>query len=853
MLARHRATDPAQLLDRLQSEVDAANDILRRSEQHRFGDARYPTPMEVSQAGRRPGEQGPDATWIGKRALLGSEWSGEKNLARPGVDARPDRNRADAGGHVRPAGEDPPSGERHAATPIPGTRFVADGRSPGEAGVLLTDLHATTLDVRSEDFGDRSVAGVGLEAGLVRVDLTDGSAHRFELAIGHGMRNVAETVVRAGTIDDPHLIWVNSRVLSSVLPRVWVHEFTETIARHQALTHGPRPADVVRRAQAADPRMRLPGDPERSPEHVQARLNERRMLIREYRAGFEARRRMLADELAGLDRDLRRLGYPVDRLSRVPGLHSRRVGGVEYGHEPEPPLDRSRHDEIWSDPEWTREGRAPHVGELVPRSEEEVSAWEPRIQAAFADHFAGREFAGLRVQLKPDRPVRVMADHVTVRADIVHPQRGVVGEIYRAFSRDADGKVYASHGKLRIEDSSLRGHGFARRFNGWLEDWYRDSGVDRIELQAVEVGGYAWARAGYNWSPEESFGPNAVLARLRVEARQANEDAGALRRWLAGDDSVDTQLILARHNAGDPRTLASWLETQYQSAQSILEQARTHPFGSSGYPTPFEVSQVGWRPGLRGPNATWVGKRALLGADWQGVKKIEPRHAASPIEGTEFVPDSRWPSVPDLSVGEMHRAAELVRPEDFADGRVDEVASEHALIRVDLADGRTEWFDPQVGRDMTNVAETAVRAGTRDDPHPVWMNARVAPEHVPRAWVHEITETLAIRSPGPRGGRQGAHPGGLIARLTQRVAGSFGRTAPEADPHVQARLNERLFLQRELNDATRPAAQDQIRREIDGLDRDLANLGYPVERLPRVTPPASPSSTTTSTTRPGRA
>ncbi|MCK2222090.1 hypothetical protein MF672_051040 (plasmid) [Actinomadura sp. ATCC 31491] len=62
------------------SEIAAAEQILQRWQRFEFGDPGFPTAREISQTGRRPGENIRDHTWIGARAMRGSDWEGVKWL-----------------------------------------------------------------------------------------------------------------------------------------------------------------------------------------------------------------------------------------------------------------------------------------------------------------------------------------------------------------------------------------------------------------------------------------------------------------------------------------------------------------------------------------------------------------------------------------------------------------------------------------------------------------------------------------------------------------------------------------------------------------------------------------------------
>jgi hypothetical protein len=215
-------------------------------------------------------------------------------------------------------------------------------------------------------------------------------------------------------------------------------------------------------------------------------------------------------------------------------------------------------------------------------------------------------------------------------------------------------------------------------------------------------------------------------------------------------------------------------------------------------------------------------------------------HTASPIEGTDFVPDGRPAHLPDVSQAELRSAAARVVPQDFLAEGVIDVRPQGPLIRVETADGRVTYFRPEVGHGLRNVAQTTVRTGSPDDPHLTLVNDRVAPDQLTRTWVHEITETLYEQNAVQRR----SQPQGVVRRLVGSILRLFGQDAPAPRPdgghpeaghgegHVRARLNERNLLLRRFDSATSVFDQLAIRNELMGIDRDLAALGHRTDTLP---------------------
>jgi len=155
-----------------------------------------------------------------------------------------------------------------------------------------------------------------------------------------------------------------------------------------------------------------------------------------------------------------------------------------------------------------------------------------------------------------------------VSADITDRDGNVVGGVEREI-RPA-GQKEVSHGGLVI-DEQFQGQGFATRYNARLEDAYRAHGIERIRLNAsLSVGGYAWAKAGYNFDSSSS--------RMNVADRA---------RELGRKFSPDVQAKIAK----------------------VADNWRA---------SPIEFAMIGWQPGA----TTWPGKQIMLGATWSGVKEL---------------------------------------------------------------------------------------------------------------------------------------------------------------------------------------------------------------------------------------
>lgn len=160
----------------------------------------------------------------------------------------------------------------------------------------------------------------------------------------------------------------------------------------------------------------------------------------------------------------------------------------------------------------------------------------------------------------PGKPVEVECQ--------IHDRAGVkVGDALRVI--EADG--HSVHHNALILEGPVQGQGFATRYNQNAERTYRSAGIDQIELLAnVDVGGYSWARAGYDFQNRRARGKVSHRA-TKMLAEFSPEDRAAV--------------------------------------QAVLDDPEF---------TPLAMAMAGWRPGA----TMWPGKRIMLGSSWGGVRKL---------------------------------------------------------------------------------------------------------------------------------------------------------------------------------------------------------------------------------------
>jgi hypothetical protein len=197
-------------------------------------------------------------------------------------------------------------------------------------------------------------------------------------------------------------------------------------------------------------------------------------------------------------------------------------------------------------------------------------------------------------------------NHVDVTGTIYTENGDWAGEFQRRFFVDDNGRVAVSHELLRI-DEEYQGTGFAKVFNKRAEDYYISHGITDVHVHAaLDVGGFAWARQGFDWA-----------------------------RTGGATGSVKYQF----DEVLDSGSLPGSVERSGRSLRARLDLPTSDP----DYPSPREVASWGFVDGA----ATWPGKEALLGTDWYGIKELSPsgpRRSTTETEAAAGAPSE--PQIP---------------------------------------------------------------------------------------------------------------------------------------------------------------------------------------------------------------
>jgi hypothetical protein len=185
--------------------------------------------------------------------------------------------------------------------------------------------------------------------------------------------------------------------------------------------------------------------------------------------------------------------------------------------------------------------------------------------------------------------------------------RGRVGYASRSFGiEDIFGikrtKVYHAFFEL---DKDVQGVGINNAFLGESLKLYDQLGLDAVRVTAnIDVGGYTWARSGFNF----------------LSLNTLNNTIDDMRARIAAHGRTMPQKTR--------RATAHFTPKMWEDALKTLDELKLKAtqanFDAGMAPSAVELSQIGWNSTIgRGRDSMWVGKAVMLGLNWSGVRGID--------------------------------------------------------------------------------------------------------------------------------------------------------------------------------------------------------------------------------------
>lgn len=171
-----------------------------------------------------------------------------------------------------------------------------------------------------------------------------------------------------------------------------------------------------------------------------------------------------------------------------------------------------------------------------------------------------------------------------------------VGRWIRSFNklRGGEEEPEAHYDYLKLRDK-VQGQRLGQKLLTHFDTAVLAMGIRRVKIEAnLDVGGYAWAKAGYDWDSD----PASPEAKLMP--------------WVAKDNHyIQHSLALVIKTKGDPSGEIKKMITR-------LNQ----PYSPS-YPTPLELAMLGREQAAEANGQEmWVGKKIMLATTWYGSRTL---------------------------------------------------------------------------------------------------------------------------------------------------------------------------------------------------------------------------------------
>lgn len=174
-----------------------------------------------------------------------------------------------------------------------------------------------------------------------------------------------------------------------------------------------------------------------------------------------------------------------------------------------------------------------------------------------------------------------------------------VGNWVRTFVIEKNQTPYANYKELTI-DSDFQNMRLGQKLLAHFDSIALACGITKVTMEAnLDIGGYAWAKAGYDWDTNTGTGEEPWV--------------------LKNEHKIQRTLALMATTHGDPNDEIKKMITRLNKSYS------------PNYPTPLEVAMVGRSNTFIGvasifdmqkKSEMWAGKKALLGSTWGGVRKL---------------------------------------------------------------------------------------------------------------------------------------------------------------------------------------------------------------------------------------
>ncbi len=128
-----------------------------------------------------------------------------------------------------------------------------------------------------------------------------------------------------------------------------------------------------------------------------------------------------------------------------------------------------------------------------------------KLNEVYGFEYTGKNAFGTEMTLRAEVAEIYQVDEDTLgfRGQILDDDGNEVGRLERTFYRNETGGWNVEHDYFKIDDEEAQGTGFGSKWIQRQEDWYIAKGFDAITVGTAWDGARHWARAGYDWNPNE--------------------------------------------------------------------------------------------------------------------------------------------------------------------------------------------------------------------------------------------------------------------------------------------------------------------------------------------------------------
>jgi hypothetical protein len=185
------------------------------------------------------------------------------------------------------------------------------------------------------------------------------------------------------------------------------------------------------------------------------------------------------------------------------------------------------------------------------------------------------------------------------------------------FERSIDATTgTVTHENFVINDAA-QGRGIAEEFYAWNEHAYAKAGFKSITMLAnMDVGGYAWAKAGFHWDHETGAEVSQKFDDLRqamsynmAPDKRAEKGIDHLGGWKESEEQQDLYEAV----------FANWDKVYTPDVARALSRTPESI-------TAWDTSRIGYDQGAvmeYDGRQYWLGKLMLLGSSWSASKAVK--------------------------------------------------------------------------------------------------------------------------------------------------------------------------------------------------------------------------------------